>query len=247
LCQPVANCLTQRMYKGINTTLDEGQTPIVTIGGGFDAAQPIPYDLGQITSPVNRQNRKPGDPCHTLARDNAAHAAVAIQDVRAVEKAQNGRGWNDDGSAYTVDTHATQGVAVAIQGTVIGRSETAGPQGSGADVSGAMFTLTKTDVHAVAIGLDEEQNARVDGFGTLKARMEGGGFEGTVMTPAMQVRRLTPVECERLQGFPDGHTNIPWRGKPESPDGPRYKALGNSMAVPVMSWIGKRINEVNKL
>ena len=57
----------------------------------------------------------------------------------------------------------------------------------------------------------------------------------------MQVRRLTPTECERLQGFPDGYTNIPWRGKPESPDGPRYKALGNSMAVPVMHWIGKQI------
>ena len=58
---------------------------------------------------------------------------------------------------------------------------------------------------------------------------------------AMQVRRLTPVECERLQGFPDGYTNIPWRGKPESPDGPRYKALGNSWAVPVVRWIGERI------
>ena len=59
----------------------------------------------------------------------------------------------------------------------------------------------------------------------------------------MAVRRLTPVECERLQGFPDGYTNIPWRGKPEAPDGPRYKALGNSMAVPVMRWIGRRIKE----
>ena len=64
---------------------------------------------------------------------------------------------------------------------------------------------------------------------------------------AMQVRRLTPVECERLQGFPDGYTNIPWRNKPESPDGPRYKALGNLMAVPVMRHIGERINEVSKL
>lgn len=53
----------------------------------------------------------------------------------------------------------------------------------------------------------------------------------------MQVRRLMPVECERLQGFPDGHTNIPG-----AKDGPRYKALGNSMAVPVMRWIGKRIS-----
>ena len=59
----------------------------------------------------------------------------------------------------------------------------------------------------------------------------------------MQVRRLTPVECERLQGFPDGYTAIPWRGKPasECPDGPRYKALGNSWAVPVVRWIGRRI------
>lgn len=57
------------------------------------------------------------------------------------------------------------------------------------------------------------------------------------------VRRLTPRECERLQGFPDDYTAIPWRGKDasECPDGPRYKALGNSMAVPVMRWIGERI------
>ena len=60
----------------------------------------------------------------------------------------------------------------------------------------------------------------------------------------MQVRRLTPVECERLQGFPDGYTNIPWRGKPESPDGPRYKALGNSWAVPCARWIGERIKAI---
>jgi DNA (cytosine-5)-methyltransferase 1 len=63
---------------------------------------------------------------------------------------------------------------------------------------------------------------------------------------AMQVRRLTPVECERLQGFPDNYTNIPWRKSTESPDGPRYKALGNSMAVPVMRWIGERINKMEQ-
>jgi DNA (cytosine-5)-methyltransferase 1 len=56
------------------------------------------------------------------------------------------------------------------------------------------------------------------------------------------VRRLTPIECERLQGFPDNYTDIKPKGK-ETPDGPRYKALGNSMAVPVMRWIGKRIKE----
>jgi DNA (cytosine-5)-methyltransferase 1 len=65
-------------------------------------------------------------------------------------------------------------------------------------------------------------------------------------SPWAQVRRLTPTEAERLQGFPDGHTLIPWRGKPadQCPDGPRYKALGNSMAVPVMRWIAERIEKV---
>jgi DNA (cytosine-5)-methyltransferase 1 len=60
-----------------------------------------------------------------------------------------------------------------------------------------------------------------------------------LMSPTM-VRRLTPTECERLQGFPDGYTLVPYRGKAAA-DGPRYKALGNSMAVNVMRWIGRRI------
>lgn len=65
----------------------------------------------------------------------------------------------------------------------------------------------------------------------------------------MRVRRLTPRECERLQGFPDDYTAIPWRGKAasECPDGPRYEALGNSMAVPVMRWIGGRIDMVSAI
>jgi site-specific DNA-cytosine methylase len=63
------------------------------------------------------------------------------------------------------------------------------------------------------------------------------------------VRRLTPIECERLQGFPDNFTCIPWRNKLEGdcPDSPRYKALGNSMAVPVMRWIGERIQKVEQI
>ena len=76
---------------------------------------------------------------------------------------------------------------------------------------------------------------------TLRSQM---GDNQPAVRIDMQVRRLTPVECERLQGFPDGYTAIPWRKKPasECPDGPRYKALGNSMAVPVMRWIGERID-----
>ena len=79
---------------------------------------------------------------------------------------------------------------------------------------------------------------------TLKA--SAGDQTPHVATP-MAVRRLTPVECERLQGFPDNWSRISWKGKPETecPDGPRYKACGNSMAVPVMRWIGERIGAVD--
>lgn len=67
----------------------------------------------------------------------------------------------------------------------------------------------------------------------------------TCIQQGMAVRRLTPRECERLQGFPDDWTAIPWRGKPASdcPDGPRYKAIGNSWAVPVARWVGRRVQE----
>jgi DNA (cytosine-5)-methyltransferase 1 len=73
-----------------------------------------------------------------------------------------------------------------------------------------------------------------------------GGNNKPAVHHGMAVRRLTPVECERLQGFPDNYTDIQPKGK-ATPDGPRYKALGNSMAVPVMAWIGKRIQEVEKM
>ena len=94
------------------------------------------------------------------------------------------------------------------------------------------------------IAWDAELNASENKMGTLIRGGQGGRTDG-VMMPNMAVRRLTPVECERLQGFPDGYTNISWSNKSESPDGHRYKALGNSMAVPVMRWIGQRINELS--
>lgn len=75
------------------------------------------------------------------------------------------------------------------------------------------------------------------------SRDNGGHYTNTVT--GMAVRRLSPKECERLQGFPDGYTDIRLKDK-DTPDGPRYKALGNSMAVPVMAWIGRRINDYEK-
>jgi DNA (cytosine-5)-methyltransferase 1 len=255
--------------------------------------------------------------------ENVLMQPIAIQDVRPIEKAQNGRGWNDDGTAYTVDTHATQGVAhpmsitFGMDGDIMGDvmetittregniSDTAhavmqpipintmnhvgrGDNHSSGDfVPGApSYTLTKGHSHAVAqpIPFDTTQitspanyskpqagdpchplaagahapavaqpvgvdifNAAFSGEVAvpLTNRSDGTGTGPTVMQ-SMAVRRLTPIECERLQGFPDNYTNIPWRKKDESPDGPRYKALGNSWAVPVVAWIGKRINEAVK-
>ena len=110
-----------------------------------------------------------------------------------------------------------------------------------------------TDGHSVAVAFsckDHGADAASDVAPTLRAmghagsHANGGGQMAVATT--MQVRRLTPRECERLQGFPDDYTAIPWRGKPASEchDGPRYKALGNSMAVPVMRYLGERIKAV---
>ncbi|HDR1311747.1 DNA cytosine methyltransferase [Pasteurella multocida] len=106
---------------------------------------------------------------------------------------------------------------VALAGNTINRSHNVGGNGNGFDESGVSYTLTSTDVHAIS-------------------------------TESI-VRKLTPRECERLQGFPDDYTKIPYRNKSadECPDSPRYKAIGNSMAVPVMKWIGLRlINYINQ-
>jgi DNA (cytosine-5)-methyltransferase 1 len=90
-----------------------------------------------------------------------------------------------------------------------------------------------------------------DVAGTMLSKASSGGFSNSIDHAAAgymalqksQVRRLTPIECERLQGFPDNYTDIRLNDK-QTPDGPRYKAMGNSMAVPVMNWIGRRIQMV---
>jgi DNA (cytosine-5)-methyltransferase 1 len=135
-----------------------------------------------------------------------------------------------------------------------------------------MFTLTTADKHMVAYE-NHPSDARITEINvspTMKSRWGTGGGNIPLIQNVdtynltmnnntnqalrgngcidhvggviknMAVRKLTPVECERLQGFPDNYTNI----KENCPDGPRYKALGNSMAVPVMKWIGERIANV---
>jgi DNA (cytosine-5)-methyltransferase 1 len=110
-------------------------------------------------------------------------------------------------------------------------------------------TLDKSKTPAVAYGLTTEQTPKFSEEKALtltKQSPTGGGQPQACMTQDTQVRRLTPTECERLQGFPDNYTQIAWRNKAaeDCPDGPRYKAMGNSMAVPVMRWIGERIKMV---
>jgi DNA (cytosine-5)-methyltransferase 1 len=153
-----------------------------------------------------------------------------------------GKGYlGSDDTAFTVATHQDQQIYFGFDGDVPKDqtlSETISTREGG---------ITDT-AHAVAqpIPFDTTQLTSPSNYSSPKpgdpCHPLAAGAHIPAVATSMQVRRLTPVECERLQGFPDNHTNIPWRKKAEAPDGPRYKALGNSMAVPVMRWIGKRIN-----
>jgi DNA (cytosine-5)-methyltransferase 1 len=177
---------------------------------------------------------------------HAVAQPISIQDVRPVEKAQNGKGWNDDGTAYTVDTHATQGVAQPIAFEP-GKMKRLGYGDAEPGLAPTLRAEAGDNQLSVAWSMNLMSPGRQiredDGVGALTqdAHRPTQGNEAVVIQQAMAVRKLTPVECERLQGFPDNYSNIPWRKAAESPDGPRYKALGNSWAVPVVAWIGQRI------
>jgi DNA (cytosine-5)-methyltransferase 1 len=106
----------------------------------------------------------------------------------------------------------------------------------------ALTTGTDPNSHVVAFGMDNGAAHCLRSGASKADKPDSTTYVGTHSA----VRRLTPRECERLQGFPDDYTAVPYRGKPAS-DGPRYKALGNSMAVPVMSWIGQRIQQVERI
>ena len=176
----------------------------------------------------------------------------------------------------------SRATVIALQNTVIGRADTAGPQGRGhSDEGGPMFTIDTTSPHAIVFNPHKEDGARIQGnvINTLTALMGTGGNNVPMLTTepesavesltpwaemgeAMRVygdngvaptvkphnmsvlaksvvRRLTPVECERLQGFPDNWTQIS-DGKPQA-DSSRYKQTGNAVAVPVVQWILGRI------
>lgn len=186
--------------------------------------------------------------------------------------------------AYALGCNSGQENVIAIAGNIIGRAPKNGGNHNGFDESGACYTLTTNDRHAVAYGctpttLDPNKvNAITASYGlggadletkplVMQLMDESYSFDSANMGLSLNkevaatlcahnskqpqnvlranyvVRRLTPIECERLQGFPDNFTQIPYRGKPidDCPNGVRYKALGNSMAVNVMAWIGQRV------
>ena len=163
--------------------------------------------------------------------------AIPINEMVATRGGKLGRGTGfgvgEEGDpANTISASHPHAVAVTQYGEELGGTLTARFDSS---------PCAERGQNVVCLG-DENAKASCDEemSGTLKC----GGSAPIAASPAMVVRRLTPTECERLQGFPDGWTKIPYKGKPaeECPDGPRYKAIGNSMAVPVMRWIGERID-----
>lgn len=168
---------------------------------------------------------KDGDPCPTL--DRSAVPAVAIVAPTS---------FDCKSSHINVDRN---GVAQTLRSMNNAGSHASG----GGHIAIASQTMHGHDVHAVAVAptiTATNDPSRSPQSSEITQQV------AAVHASTMQVRRLTPTECERLQGFPDGWTAIPWKKKPaqDCPDGPRYKALGNSMAVNCMEWLGERIQAV---
>jgi DNA (cytosine-5)-methyltransferase 1 len=140
-------------------------------------------------------------------------------------------------------TKAGIGTNVAHAFKVRGGCEGGGKGYLGSD--NTAFTLSTVQDQQIAVAFSENQQGVVWEHDTFQSLNRGGGKPGQsypAIREDMQVRRLMPIECERLQGFRDDFTNIPGAS-----DSNRYKALGNSMAVPVMKWIGERIDMVEQM
>ena len=170
---------------------------------------------------------------------------------RKPENGGNGDGFTEGGPMYTLNTTGVHGVGQPLP---FNTTQITNPyNGNNPKYGDPCHTLASTD-HPPAIA----QPLAVDCYNqtvnektsqTIGSSASDVNHYGAVLQPTMAIRRLTPTECERLQGFPDSWTRIPYRNKPidKCPDGPRYKACGNSMAVPVMHWIGKRIDYIANL
>jgi DNA (cytosine-5)-methyltransferase 1 len=191
-----------------------------------------PIDFHPTQDPISSANV-----CHSIGANSNATAAVAVGtdcyngnltgDIAAT-MGTPGSSINASGSTVMVPIAWDEELNASIDqaGTLL-------RGGDGGRHDGVMVGAFKPGQSAAArsIGYENEMAPSLEAG--------GGGNNKPAVHIGMQVRRLTPVECERLQGFPDNYTHI----KDKCPDGPRYKALGNSWAVPVVRWIGKRIQE----
>ncbi|OFC48746.1 hypothetical protein BAE30_13340 [Acidithiobacillus caldus] len=135
-----------------------------------------------------------------------------------------------------------------MQAGITSENPNSGPDGIGVRQDLAYTMEVRREVqmvcHSVALrGRSDgaQVEMREDGVASALRASQGGG-DKPMLVYGLSVRRLMPVECARLQGFPDTYLDIPYRNKPAA-DGPKYKALGNSMAVPVMRWIGERLSQ----
>lgn len=211
----IANCLTARTAKGLNSTLDEGQTPILVHGTQDPCVSEKAFALGRNSG-----------------QENVVFSIQAGATRTNPASGPDGVGVQAD-LGYTLEARAEVQMVAFAQNT---RDEVRLMGGDG-----------QVAVALALRGRDGGATAEVGDDCAFSLRASTGGGDKPHVMAGMAVRRLTPRECERLQGFPDDYTAIPWRGKDasECPDGPRYKALGNSMAVPVMRWIGERISFID--
>ena len=170
----------------------------------------------------------------------SAHPAVAF----ASNLGTRGGDVYDHGVSPTVRTGSsgTSGHPPAVAHALRGEGFDASEDGTGRGTPLVPQAMTVMSFHPL-----QDPIPNTDGSTHCMGTGGSQGHASIAVAQAMTVRRLLPVECERLQGFPDDYTLIPWRKKAASdcPDGPRYKALGNSMAVNCMAWIGERIAAVD--
>jgi DNA (cytosine-5)-methyltransferase 1 len=155
------------------------------------------------------------------------------------------RGGDQSNSEHCIDHAGTLNCDKGQQGGIVGFHPVQDPISSTDGSTHSMGCGSKQGCCTQAVAFKESQSGCRTGsvHATLDANKGSRRMEGVLS--AMAVRRLTPRECERLQGFPDDYTLVTYRNKPAA-DSPRYKALGNSMAVPVMRWIGQRIAQVRR-
>ena len=200
-----------------------------------------PENGGNATEPMHDVA-----PCLTKADQHGVAAPIAFSGC-------------DDGMDTQINVTPTMRVAGNAQGNLavaVGTDlyngaitgDVAVPMTNRADGTGTGPTVMQAK-NPMAFAQNTRDELRyINGDGSLVGALaaQPGMKQTSYIQQAMAVRRLTPVECERLQGFPDSYTDIKSKDKP-TPDGPRYKALGNSMAVPVMAWIGQRIEQVEAI